>query len=74
MWPRDAFAIAAIPGLAAPLFVTIIGADSGWTSITIGSIYTWTLLALWCAAVADGIRANAATSPATAPTQAPVTQ
>ena len=44
--------ILAVPGLFAPIGVTLKWANQPWSAVTIGSIYTWSTLLLWAAAMA----------------------
>lgn len=46
--------IAAVPGLFVPVSLTVEWADRPWGSATIGSIYTWSTLLLWSAAMLIG--------------------
>jgi alpha-1,2-mannosyltransferase len=56
---RDAFIALAVPGLLLPLYMTTVAAHSGWTSLTLGSLYTWSLLALWCAVALNALNGAA---------------
>jgi hypothetical protein len=40
---------AAVPGLFMPIALTLRGASYAWAGVTIGSIYTWSVLLLWTA-------------------------
>jgi len=51
---RDACIVAAVPGLLLPLYMTTVGSSSPWISLTLGSTYGWTLMALWCGVLIDG--------------------
>jgi len=52
LW-RDRFLILAIAGLVLPITWTLIWRSYPWGSVTLGSIYTWTALALWLAVMRD---------------------
>ncbi|MEO7193056.1 MAG: glycosyltransferase family 87 protein [Vicinamibacterales bacterium] len=46
---RGVAVVVAVPGLLLPIYMTILWRTSRWGGVTIGSTYTWTLLALWTA-------------------------
>jgi len=50
---RDLCLALAVPGLLLPLYMTTIWADSGWGALTFGSLYAWTVLALWASVLLD---------------------
>ena len=43
----------AVPGLVCPLLLTAAWREYAWGAVTLGSIYTWTTLALWTAIMLD---------------------
>ncbi|MGH9383180.1 MAG: hypothetical protein ACRD2N_02660, partial [Vicinamibacterales bacterium] len=49
-WPGPAILLlVATPGLLWPIVQTLLAQHARWGSLTIGSIYTWTTVALWSA-------------------------
>jgi len=50
---RDVSLVLALPGLLMPLPIVVLWREQSWAGATIGSIYTWTILALWVATVFD---------------------
>lgn len=52
LW-RNRLALAAIPGLVWPIPAAMVFQPNPLATVTIGSIYCWSMLALWLALVAD---------------------
>lgn len=51
---RDACLVVAVPGLLLPVYMTLAASNVPVGSITLGSAYGWTMLALWGAVMSDG--------------------
>ncbi|MGO9621960.1 MAG: glycosyltransferase family 87 protein [Desulfobaccales bacterium] len=60
---RNCLFIAAIPGLVWPILGLFWFEPSIWATILIGSIYFWTVLALWLSLLADWVEASGNFSP-----------
>jgi hypothetical protein len=50
---RDGLVVLSVPGLLLPLYVAVLFRDLAWWSLALGSIYFWSLFALWGAVVID---------------------
>lgn len=50
---RDRLALAATPGLIIPFTLIGLWNSSPWQGLTLGSVYTWTMLFLWGSVMAD---------------------
>lgn len=50
---RDLLVALALPGLFFPLAATVRLAQHKWAGITLGSIYSWSVVLLWLAVIAD---------------------
>jgi len=50
---RGRLALMSVPGLVAPLGVTLLWNHSTWGGITLGSLYVWSTLLLWGTVLAD---------------------
>lgn len=59
---RNVLLVIAAIGILSPLFVTFPWRSHRWWSITIGSVYTWTMLALWGAIILDWRASGRATT------------
>ncbi len=57
----------ALPGLVWPLSMIFVGQPSGVATVTVGSIYFWSTLFLWLAALADALPAFGAKPSASTP-------
>lgn len=50
---RDALVALAIPGLVIPFLIVGLSSTSAFATLTFGSLYSWTMLALWGSVIAD---------------------